>query len=907
MKQQQTQQLERESGKYILKRNISFMFFLFCIPFIAAENLTISSSTTLCGNYEYDNVLIESGVTVTVCDYNGTEGTGVLNFSAEDTFTLESGATINGNGKGYRGGAKATMWDNDGSSGEGDGAGGAGVKHSTGDPYWLGGGGGAGYGGAGGTGGEGGLSSAYGGTGGSSYGNQSVLDVMFLGSGGGSGPTAPGSDGDGGTGGDGGGAFILYARNVSINGQIQASGNSGQYGEPYGDARFGGSGGGSGGSIFIKGKFVNINSATLRANAGSGSDAYFYVTKDGAAGGGGGGAGGRITIAYQYTLQNSSSTISVSAGSGGDEDDGGSDGNSGSLGVIYYTQDGDFPIETIEELISFYSFDYSEGNITVSQTGDYMIDLDSNGINDTLFFNLTIGNTTNGNYEIYVDIDDNGTVVTEGIVSVLGASFSNVSLNISTELLSGIDSFEYTIRIYDNESNLVYRKGDLVSNNYNSYETGPTFISISDSNINNDSIMFNVTLNLSSASVRNISVYLNYDYGSLSSINESVNLSSGINNVLIYFDNESIKRTHYNGGFVISGISVGEKNIPLNISTSNYSYEDFAKTSYVKSYNSSKIDLDSNNLTDYLEINTTINVLDSGNYTLILDVYDLYGESLITLEKNATLTTGFQHVLINISGEHIYSSQVSGPYEIAISNLFYDSELIDSELSAYLIDTGNSSYFDFERPPRPDLEIINMTTSFNDTHNSFNVTVKNIGEAKAFNVVLDLFDASSFDFQDSVAELDVNESYMFQSSGSGLIDNTTVVAVVDFDNLIDEENETNNIDFVIVTVYNTIPGNVSIISPENKEITDDNLIEIIWESVSDINGDFVRYFIDYSLDEESWFSIKNSFGYVNSWNDSSQNHLFNYSAGGGNETIYLRLPKNATISSAKINLMGVTK
>ncbi|SHJ79052.1 hypothetical protein SAMN02745216_02253 [Desulfatibacillum alkenivorans DSM 16219] len=181
------------------------------------------------------DVVIESGGSIA----------GNLSSLTAANLTLESGGSINANGKGY--------------------AGGLGPEPGVSVHSYKQGAGGGGYGGSGGNGQTG--------EGGDVYG--SVTTPSDFGSGGGNGSCYPG--------GAGGGALILdVPGTLSLDGSITSNGGDGSGGAScYRD-----SGGGAGGSIWINTGTLD-GEGSISANGGGGGGAY---------GGGGGGGGGRIAV-----------------------------------------------------------------------------------------------------------------------------------------------------------------------------------------------------------------------------------------------------------------------------------------------------------------------------------------------------------------------------------------------------------------------------------------------------------------------------------------------------------------------------------------------------------------------------------------------------------------------------------
>lgn len=444
-----------------------------------------------------------------------------------------------------------------------------------------------------------------------------------------------------------------------------------------------------------------------------------------------------------------------------------------------------FTQATIQELVNSYNFDYYGEEIDIGNITDYIKD-------NHLYFNISVKNATTQNYKFYIDIKDTKGILTAKKTITI-SSQTKVLINISTYLLSGKNQFNYTLRIYDSNENLVYRQGNLTTKIY-SYETSYEILNIIDSNVNNDFIQLNLTINSTLSSNENVSIFLEYENKSISFTKEFF-LNQGINYLIFNIDNETIKSTHYNGEYKITTLSIGKKIILLNYTTNNYSYEKFAKTSYLKNYSSSFIDLDSNNLTDYLQFDFVVNVKQSGNHSIKAEIYDLYGQFLTSINKNKFLEKGEQKIPIKINTSQIYSSKIDGPYLIGISRLFLEDNLIDFQLESHA--TKEISHYNFERPPLPDLEI-SMTNNF-DGNNKVNVTIQNKGDAKAFAVTLDFFDFGNYNLQLLKDSLDINETYSFEILINESIEQGILISVVDFNNLIDEKNETNNDAFVKLT------------------------------------------------------------------------------------------------------------
>jgi len=110
------------------------------------------------------------------------------------------------------------------------------------------------------------------------------------------------------------------------------------------------------------------------------------------------------------------------------------------------------------------------------------------------------------------------------------------------------------------------------------------------------------------------------------------------------------------------------------------------------------------------------------------------------------------------------------------------------------------------------------------------------------------------------------------------------------------------------------PLDSTTLHPNGNESFDVNsLITINWTLSSDLGKDFVRYFIEYSNDsgvanesegDSNYTNIISNFGYENELNDSSTEKVLTFN-GNENQIIYLRIPKKANITYAKIDFGGL--
>ncbi|PJC45019.1 hypothetical protein CO038_00655 [Candidatus Pacearchaeota archaeon CG_4_9_14_0_2_um_filter_39_13] len=502
----------------------------------------------------------------------------------------------------------------------------------------------------------------------------------------------------------------------------------------------------------------------------------------------------------------------------------------------------------LQDLLNSYSFDYYGDTIDVANITDFMTDTNGNSVNDLFNFNLSINNATNGVYTFYVDLIVDDELVTSSATKNI-VSFPNFAIiNMSTKFLSG-NSFNFTIRVYDSNNLLVYREGKIQTQQYGSYEQGHFINSITDSSVNNDLIRVNLTVVSSGSSTENVSVFMRHDDRFISS-NKQISFVNGTNLIYLDFDNETIKSTHYNGTFLIDNVEIGQRKFFLNHTTNYYDYEDFATTSYIKSYEDSFLDLNSNNLTDYLQIDTTLNIKSSGIYTLEEDLFDFNNQYLGTFSINESLGTGNQIVTLNVSGQNIYGSHLNGPFKIVASRLILNGEVVDSRINAHV--TNISSYRDYERPPLPDLNV-SMQVTYNGTDNLIDLNIGNEGNDTAFNIFVDVFDSNNaYHGKNSLTTLNSSSSQLFSFVANGTPEGSIFVAVVDIENLVDESDEINNI-------ADNIPDNLPSIAfapptPDNGSNQTDNSNIYVNISSSDQEGDHYTL-LDFNSDLSLWIRM----------------------------------------------------
>ncbi|MBS3122975.1 hypothetical protein J4434_08915 [Candidatus Woesearchaeota archaeon] len=393
-------------------------------------------------------------------------------------------------------------------------------------------------------------------------------------------------------------------------------------------------------------------------------------------------------------------------------------------------------------------------------------------------------------------LDDSNSILINTTNKTVNVGINKVDVNFDTALIHD-KQFNYTVKILDASGNLIYRNNVSLTQLYNEpYETGTNITNITDINIDNTNLSINVTVNSSKAETLNITVVLAYNSSTISATEEKT-LVSGLQNVSILFDNETLKSTHYNGSFNISTVIISQKVINTGYKTAEYNYETFAKTSYIINSTSFFVDTNNNNLSDYLGFNFTMNIKEEGTYIIYGELYDLYDNYIANFTQGTYLTVGEKYLEVYINGSEIYITRIDGPYKLLLTKLSKDGNTDDILYDMHV--TNNTFYTDFEPPERPDLTI-NLNVAWDSvlakTNLTFNITNK--GLIPAFNIFIDVFDNSTYAIKNSVFYLPAGESYIFNTSYANTSDKTYYIAIADFYNYVDEFNESNN----VYTTYN---------------------------------------------------------------------------------------------------------
>ena len=553
---------------------------------------------------------------------------------------------------------------------------------------------------------------------------------------------------------------------------------------------------------------------------------------------------------------------------------------------------------TIQDLINSYDYSYYDGTLNVTSQGDFMIDKDNDGMNETLIINISTDASAAGTYRFIVDIADADIILVNETSKTINSTDKSVNVTFSSELLPK-SKFNYSIKIYNNNDNLIFRKSGIESQIYENWNAGTNITRLIDENMNNNSLRINLTVDSTQAITTNVTVIFSYNSSTISKTEEKV-LGNGLQTISVNFDNETIKSTHYVGNFTIDSVIIGSKIFDFNQNTSVYNYENFAKTSYIRSIKDGRIDTNANNLSEFLEINFTINVTEAATYNITYDLYDEFDNFVISVNQTQSLSIGSQIMQTLVNGSEIYKTKINGPYVISFVKLAVGNETKDIIFGAHT--TNETSYTDYERPPLPDLRI-NMEVVYNSSTNITNITINlsNRGQTDAFNVFLDIFDNTTYSNNRSLSFLNIGENITYKFNITNSSNTTLFTAIADFDNLVDESNETNNIvQNIETTVSLEIESITAMYTNGTLKIFEFIILNGGDTAVTDIQWQFDTndsYVVDSTSNLSSLASGEKAFVYL----------VYNFS-NAGNFNVRANatgLSSSAIVSSALTSIIGV--
>jgi hypothetical protein len=450
---------------------------------------------------------------------------------------------------------------------------------------------------------------------------------------------------------------------------------------------------------------------------------------------------------------------------------------------------------TLDELIASYDFNYNDGNINLVSITQYGIDTNSNGFFDYLVLQINITNLE-ATYDFIADFSRNGKQkATAHNLSSIAYGANSINLLYNSKILN---TGTYNVSLVINEDYFThYRNLNQYTFYLDSSQYEQADISLDlDSHefIDNDADgkyeSLQVTTNIIAA--RNgdyrIRGYITDSESTVSAI-ANYSLDSGLNVVNLQFSGGDIwARRLKNARLYKIVVEDGEIEyiFPLDY-TIAAEFDDFESdvSVFTGYFNDTKIDLDGNNLTDYLALTVGINAKSSGTFGIYLFIIKEDKEIFDIIEENIALHEGLNYAMFNISGRQIFNEKASGHLTILSAKLKQDNTTLDSLLKPYSIYLNE--YALFEEYPYPDMTF----TGFSVADDHLRSTIENLGEYPPFpffvyyyNENFTLIYNKKIDYinpgQEEIIEFDFSENV------------TKIYAFIDYNNEIEETNESNN-------------------------------------------------------------------------------------------------------------------
>ena len=450
---------------------------------------------------------------------------------------------------------------------------------------------------------------------------------------------------------------------------------------------------------------------------------------------------------------------------------------------------------SVDELLSTYDSDYSDGQFTLFSVDDSGLDTGGPVAFDKLILNVTFQTTPAGTYDVVGELtQQNELIQTQVSSKTFIGGFSNAKIWFNSQALDE-GNYNFSYKIYQN-NNLIMRVDKNYSFYFNpaSYEApevnitnvaANAFSNISDAR--NDWLRINISINSTVADSVKVYAYLYDENNNKTFLTIDDSLAVGQQIINLDFDSFDIRTKRMNGSFLLKKVVIETStisyNFDLNQSIGIYSNFDPKKT-IIESFEESTIN--SGGKVDQLLINVSFNSIEIANYDFSAAVYDVYGNYIKEIQKPISATTGIDSTLIIINKSDI---QNNGPFVIGYAKLEKNNLTID-----YISNPYTTQKYDFNQKPLPDLSALNINihnTSINYT--MLNFTLQNTGNADAFNVELNIYNNQS-DLIGSkiISNFAASASQQILMYGVNISNTDEIKLIIDINNRIEEQNDSNN-------------------------------------------------------------------------------------------------------------------
>lgn len=389
-----------------------------------------------------------------------------------------------------------------------------------------------------------------------------------------------------------------------------------------------------------------------------------------------------------------------------------------------YISSGSSGLLTISSLPSVFLTQSTSGRASFTGTHTQSgVDLDENGKYDYLSVEADIDVNSSGEYGIYGTLFFNGEEITSrpSVTSAIPTYYylsAVPGIHKATLQFSGQDIYEsgksgnYTVemKLMDNSGTIIDTLSFDTSNYlYTEFREIPAELasSVDEGNdVDGDGLyeylIAKISVDVSKAMNYLIEGSLETTDGNIIDTTSKEVFLDNTGTVEIMFDGRKIRRLEQNGPYVLSITLTDENHSQIDwqtFNTSTYSYIDFESpiAQFTGDYTDSGADVDGDSLFDYLILETKVNAVEDGNYSIVGILADDIGTEIAVSQIEMPFAAGTNQVTLKFDGVEIHRHGKDGPY--VLKNLvLYDSEgnTVDAASDAYL--TSPYSHMDFEAP-----------------------------------------------------------------------------------------------------------------------------------------------------------------------------------------------------------------
>lgn len=448
--------------------------------------------------------------------------------------------------------------------------------------------------------------------------------------------------------------------------------------------------------------------------------------------------------------------------------------------------------EQLDSLIDSYSYNFSTDEINEVITSSDVIDTNSNSLNDTLQVLVNTENI-NSNYIVIVTLYDS-----TPIIQYKNLTSQNLQFNFQTINLQN-SQFNYSVEIRDEQFSLLYRKDNIQTQQFSNLETGAIIKNIFQQ-ISTNSIVLNLEL-------ENIS-QLQYNTNMLTTIsfnisNEELFIQENISiqnqnqqTIQIEIPQQILKKIRNtqigNKQVQVSNIFLNSKSFQLNTQLTIPNIDQYITTPYLETIHSKIFTTESK--IDNIQITIPIQNINNDEFNVVLAIEDNHSNSISNFSISQQLDSLNNQFRFNISNEELYKSKIDS--SLIISNLILrnSTQQIQESISKKII-SNQISFVNVTLPNLPDL-ILELNPQYNEELNQTNVSilVSNQGLKDAYNIEIELFDELLNSTTITIPFIEKQTSkeifVLFENSTDGIL----FTSFIDLKNIIDESNESNNID-----------------------------------------------------------------------------------------------------------------